>query len=245
MKKLLPILLALAIINSSSKCKDDNVVVDKGNGTVEMNFKAKLNEQAFIMNKIYDLNGKKVRFSRFSFFVSNIATSTSAASATVNKSITLIDFKDVLDSVKASKGVTDIVSNVNLENVQSISFGLGVASDLNKKTPKDYPSTNPLSESGAYWTDWNSYIFCKFDGLVDSNNDGVFETGFATETGGNDAYRSISFNKTLVVANQKASVNFELDINKLFAGVNISQFAGDDASIKVVMDNFKTALVLK
>ena len=208
-----------------------------------MNFKAKVNEQAFIMNKIYDLNGKKVRFSRFSFFVST--ASTSSASTTVNKSVTLIDFKDVLDSVKAAKGVTDIVSNVVLENVQSIGFDLGVALDLNKKTPKDYPSTNPLSESGAYWTDWNSYIFCKFDGLVDNNNDGVFETGFAIETGGNDAYRSTSFNKSLVIANQKAAVNFELDINKLFTGVNITQFAGDDASIKVVMDNFKIALVLR
>ncbi len=245
MKKLLPILFALIIINSSSKCKDDTVVVDKANGTVEMNFKAKLNELPFILNKTYDLNGKKVRFSRFSFFVSNIAASTSAVSATVNKSVTLIDFKDVLDSVKASKGVTDIVSNVNLETVQSIGFGLGVASDLNKKTPKDYPSTNPLSESGAYWTDWNSYIFCKFDGLVDNNNDGVFETGFAIETGGNDAYRSTSFNKSLVIANQKASINFELDINKLFMGVNMTQFAGDASSMKVVMDNFKTALVLK
>ena len=245
MKKLLPILLTLVIINSSSKCKDDTVTADKGNGTIEMNFKAKLNEQAFILNKTYDLNGKKVRFSRFSFFVSNIVASTSAASTAVNKSVTLIDFKDVLDSVKASKGVTDIMSNVNLENVQTISFGLGVALDLNKKTPKDYPSTNPLSESGAYWTDWNSYIFCKFDGLVDNNNDGVFETGFAIETGGNDAYRNMSFNKTLVATNQTAAVNFELDINKLFTGVNITQFAGDDASMKVVMDNFKTALVLK
>lgn len=246
MKKLLPLLLTLAIINSSSKCKEETeAVVDKGNGTLEMNFKAKLNEQAFIMNKIYDLNGKKVRFSRFSFFVSNIAASTSSASTTVNKSVTLIDFKDILDSVKAAKGVTDIVSNVVLENVQSIGFGLGVALDLNKKTPKDYPSTNPLSESGAYWTDWNSYIFCKFDGLVDNNNDGIFETGFAIETGGNDAYRSTSFNKSLVIANQKAAVNFELDINKLFTGVNMTQFAGDDASIKVVMDNFKIALVLR
>lgn len=245
MKKLLPVLLAFIIIGSSSKCKDDAVVVETGKGTIEMNFKAKLNEQPFVLNKTYDLNGKKVRFSRFSFFVSNISTSTSIASTTVNKSVTLIDFKDVLDSVKASKGVTDMVSNVNLETVQSIGFGLGVASDLNKKTPKDYPSTNPLSESGAYWTDWNSYIFCKFDGLVDNNNDGVFETGFAIETGGNDAYRSTSFNKTLVITNQKASVNFELDINKLFTGVNMTQFAGDDASMKVVMDNFKTALVLK
>lgn len=54
-----------------------------------------------------------------------------------------------------------------------------------------------------------------------------------------------SFNKSLVIANQKAAVNFELDINKLFTGVNITQFAGDDASIKVVMDNFKIALVLR
>ena len=80
---------------------------------------------------------------------------------------------------------------------------------------------------------------------MDNNNDGIFETGFAIETGGNDAYRSTSFNKFLVIANQKAAVNFELDINKLFTGVNITQFAGDDASIKVVMDNFKIALVLR
>ncbi len=245
MKKLLPILLALIIISSSSKCKDDTVVVDKGNGTVEMNFKAKFNELPFSLNKTYDYNGKKIRFSRFSFFVSNIAASTSAASTTVNKSVTLIDFKDVLDSVKATKGVTDIVSNVALDNVQTVGFGLGVASDLNKKTPKDYPSTNPLSEPSAYWTDWNSYIFCKFDGLVDSNNDGVFESGFAIEIGGNDAYRNISFNKTLVTTNQTAAVNFELDINKLFTGINITQFLGDAPSMKVIMDNFKTALVLK
>lgn len=247
MKQLLPILSFLTLIFSASKCKEDTIVVNQGNGngTVEMNFTAKINDQPFILNKTYDLNGKKVRFSRFNFFIANIGINAKGSTSTINKLITHIDFKDVVDSSKALTGVTDIITNVSFDNASSIDLGLGVPMDMNKKTPKDYPSSNPLSDPAAYWSDWNSYMFGKFDGLMDTNNDGIFETGFTVETGGNDAYRTVNFSKTLTVNNQKAVVNFELDVTKLFKGVTLSPFAGDPASINVIMDNFKTALTLK
>ena len=105
MKNLLFVSLIFTVLCTSSKCKED-VVTPKLTGAIEWNIKAKFNEQPFQLNKIYNYNGKKVRFSRLSFYVSNISTNRKLSSVSVvDVPIAMIDFKEIDDSIKASKGL--------------------------------------------------------------------------------------------------------------------------------------------
>lgn len=244
MKTLLSVLLSVFVFCTSSKCKED----PKLTGSVEMNLKARFNEQPFVLNKIYDYNGKKIRFSKLSFFVSDIY------GGEFNKiavPVSLISFKDNDDSTIAAKGLNITVNDIEIGNKTQFGMGIGVSSTLNSKKPKDYPSSNPLSEATDYWDPWNSYTFSKLEGKIDKDGDGTFETGITLHTGSNEVFQNIRFEKSFSVAeNQKTPLSFELNINKLIDGIdlvtiNSTQQIGDLPIMKKFTGNFITALTIK
>ncbi len=251
MKQLLPILLTLIVIASSSKCKDD-VVTPTPTGVIELNIKAKFNEQPFQLNKIYNYNGKKVRFSRLSFYVSNVFTTYNPLSASpVDVSIMMIDFKDIDDSTKAAKGLILNLNSIPSGDKKAFNFHIGVSSDLNTKKPKDYPSSNPLSETSNYWDAWNSYIFFKLEGSLDKDGDGQYETGITLHAGGDEVYQSMKFPKSFSIKeNETTPLSMELDLNKLINGIDMETYnsthqIGDLPTMKKMMGNFQTALIIK
>lgn len=253
MKNLLFFSLIITILCTASKCKDD-VVTPTPKGAIEWNIKAKFNEQPFQLNKIYSYNGKKVRFSRLSFYVSNISTSINTYSAitqNVDVPIVMIDFKDIDDSVKASKGLILNLEGFSTGNANQFSMAIGVASDMNSKKPKDYPSTNPLSETSNYWDAWNSYIFFKLEGSLDKDGDGQYETGITLHAGGNEVYQNMNFRKAFSIKeNETPPLSMELDLNKLINGIDMETYnsthqIGDLPTMKKMMGNFQTALIIK
>lgn len=250
MKQLLPILLTLIVIASSSKCKDDDVLIPRG--ILQLNIKAKFNEQPFQLNKIYNYNGKKVRFSRLSFYVSNIyADKGSFSGSYVDIPIAMIDFKDIDDSTKAAKGLILNLNSISSGDKSAFNFYIGVSSDLNSKKPKDYPTTNPLSETSNYWDAWNSYIFFKLEGSMDKDGDGQYETGITLHAGGNEVYQIMNFSKSFSIKeNETTPLSMELDLNKLINGIDMETYnsthqIGDLPTMKKMMGNFQTALIIK
>lgn len=244
MKPFLPVLFLTFIVFTALKCKDDTILA----GSIEMNLKARFNDQPMILNKIYDYNGKKVRFSKLSFFISDIHNENSSKIA---MPIALVHFKDNDDSTTAAKGLNITVNNFDIGNNTQFGFGIGVSSEMNTKKPKDFPSSNPLSEASEFWDAWNSYIFSKLEGAIDKDGDGKFETGITLHTGGNEIYQKINFEKSFSIAeNQKAPLNFELNVNKLIDGidlatVNSTHQTGDLPTMKKFKSNFNTALTIK
>ena len=197
MRPVLPVLFLLFVVFTASKCKDDTILL----GSVEMNLKARFNEQPMVLNKVYDYNGKKVRFSKLSFFVSDVLTGNSNKAA---ESITLVNFIDNDDSTTAAKGLNITFSQFDMGNMSQFNLGIGVSPEYNAKKPKDFPSLNPLSEASEYWDAWNSYIFSKLEGSMDKDGDGKFETGITLHTGGNEMYQNIKFDKSFSIGeNQK------------------------------------------
>ncbi len=251
MKNLLFVSLIFTVLCTSSKCKED-VVTPKLTGAIEWNIKAKFNEQPFQLNKIYNYNGKKVRFSRLSFYVSNISTNRKLSSVSVvDVPIAMIDFKEIDDSIKASKGLILNFNGYQTSDIDQVNFDIGVASNLNSKKPKDYPTTNPLSETSNYWDAWNSYIFLKFEGSLDKDGDGQFETGITLHAGGNEVYQNMNFSKAFSIKeNETTPLSMELDLNKFINGIDMETYnsthqIGDLPTMKKMMGNFQTALIIK
>jgi len=149
-------------------------------------------------------------------------------------------------------------SNVPVGTYNQLSFGVGVPVDLNKTNPSDYSTTHPLGadNSGEYWEAWDSYIFAKFEGQLDTNGDGFDgdDISFAYHTGGwPELYEEVEFDNNLVLsAGETTDLVFELDIQQLFKqgqGDLLPLSPHDPArqvpEMFVIMMNFQEALQLK
>jgi hypothetical protein len=251
MRRLLFLLLPLILM--SSKCKKDDVIA----GSIALNIKTSYDDKPLIINKIYDYKGKKVRFTKWSFFASSIygpieiiPGSFTEGKENLHYNSTFYDFSDLTDSINAQKGITQTVLS-SVGSKEKFNMSIGVERSKNLKKPKDFNSSNPLSDAGNYWDDWNSYIFTKLEGLMDKDGDGKFETGITIHTGGNEVYQTLTFTKNVVVnISETTTINGDLNLNKLLNGidlttVNSSHQTGDLPTMKLFIGNFKEALTIK
>ncbi len=247
MKHLLPILLVLGILSTASKCKNDVTPL----GKIALNFKAKFNDLPLVMNQVYDYNGKKLRITKLSFYLSStLFQPTNLENPIQVSSILKADLTDIDTELKANEGVTTKLIYAQ-DSYSKLSTNIGVSQTLNAKKPKDFDSSNPLSNAGDYWDAWNSYIFTKLEGTLDKDGDGKFETGITLHTGGNEVYTPLNFTKSFSITEGVTTpLNFELNVNKLIDGidlatVNSTHQTGDLPTMKKFIGNFSNALILK
>ena len=251
MKRLLFFLLPLVFI--SSKCKQDCgcVTPPEPQGVMSINVKPNYNDKPFVINKIYNIDGKNVRFTRLSFLLTETCPKTASSSGSCGTNAYLIDLTTLDDSTKSANGFTQILTKLTEGSMVGIQLGLGVSPSLNTALPKDFASSNPLSDAGLYWADWKSYIFTKIEGLMDKDGNGTFETGITLHTGGDDSFRQIWLPKTFTVDTKgSTTLNFDLNINTLLRGidlatVNSSHQTGDKPTMLKIMDNLKDGITLK
>lgn len=248
MKKIILAVFILLNLFSTNCTKLLSPVDETGDSTIELNFKALYNETPLVTNKIYDYKGKKVRFSRFSFYMSPINFE-SALDKNKNQTTTVLkaDFTDLDSDAKATEGV-----KMNINSPQTtfskITMGIGVDANLNTKRPKDYATTSPLSNSMDYWEDWGTFIFTKLEGSMDKDGDGKFESVFTLHTGTNENYKTVTFTKKIdTQAAPKTALNFDIDVIKVLNGIDLNFVISSDDSptMKKIIDNFAVALTLK
>jgi hypothetical protein len=252
MKKLLLLLFVFPFL--SSKCEDDpkppSVTCD---GVLNLNFKPTINNQPFVTNKVFLINGKKVRFSKFQFYASVIPVVEAGSTPNCNNdnNITFVDFTPLDDSLKSINGATASFLKTSVGSFQSISLRFGVGLVLNNKTPSDFPAANPLSKTEEYWSSWKSYIFFKLEGLMDKDGDGIFETGITYHTGSDEVNISTpNITKNFDITSKGTTLNFDLDMNKLLTGFDFSTLnrienLSQKEDMKKLMTNLWSAISVK
>jgi hypothetical protein len=252
MKKLLLFLSPFLFLSFQCKKPCGCVFPPEPEGVLNLNFKPNFNTKPFVINKVYEMDGKKVRFTRLSFLMTETCPKSNINNGGCRPNAYLIDLTSLDDSTKAANGFTQKVNQLEDGNKVGIQLGIGVEKFQNASLPKDFASTNPLSDAGLYWADWKSYIFVKIEGLMDKDGDGRFETGITLHTGGDDSFRSIWFDKSFKVDASSPStvLDFDVNINTLLRGidlatVNSSHQTGDKPTMLKIMDNFKDAVFLK
>ncbi len=251
MKKL--ILFLSPILFLSTQCQKDCGCVAPPNpqGIVNLNFKPNFNTKPFVINQIYEIEGKKVRFTRLSYLLTETCAKTNTYSGSCGSNAYLIDLTTLDDSTKSAAGFTQKLTQLLEGDKTNLQMGLGVETQLNRSKPKDFGASNPLSDASLYWESWNSFIFFKLEGLMDKDGDGKFETGITLHTGGNECFRNIIFNKSFTVEKTGlTTLNFDLNINTLLRGidlatVNSSHQTGDLPTMLKIMDNLKDGIILK
>ena len=93
-----------------------------------------------------------------------------------------------------------------------------------KQTSTNRVDPDPLAEQlpSMHWS-WNSgYKFIRIDGSVDTDGDGVPETGLQYHLGNNDRRATIQFLGQVNLDKGNNDLEFEFDIAKMFTDIDIA-----------------------
>lgn len=229
MKKLLFLLLAIALIGNSCKkgCIDENAINfdpdakrDAENclyesPIVNLNFIFRFGGEELSFDNYYtDVNGNQVAVEIFRFYISDVNLVKPSGETYQLAEAELVDF-DLLDTAWSNS----FSYKIPLEDFSQLTFGVGLNSSINAIDPALYESSSPLSiYPGMYWTWATKYIFSKFEGKLIPNGQ-TNPTGIFYHTGLDKYYAevqpiSINLKEEFGEVN---NLNFIIDMEKIFS----------------------------
>lgn len=201
--------------------EDEATTTQNGEGSVEMALQVSYDGQPLIMSNDYVYpDGKAMYFSRFSFYMADLTLRTEEGTAT-SDAINYLRLGEAQNNAAgAEEGLKFNLSGVTSADYVNLSFGIGVPAEENAMSPADFPSTSDLS-LGEHWPGWNSYIFCKVEGVIDFDNDGIPETDFALHLGADEAFVNIELDRDFVVNdNQTTELIIPIELKNFFQNGN-------------------------
>lgn len=233
----------LLFVNFS--CKND----DPAEGSLTIHFKPVYEGQPLttLSSRPFE-NGQQLQIGLISMLISDIQLYENGTDEYLDD-VELVDlsFDNAQD---AEAGYILTLQGIPASSYDGIKFGIGVPPDVNAKVPADFPSSNPLSKTGYYWPSWDSYIFMKTEGHLDTLGNGVFDLGFSIHTGTDALYRSLEAPIPLVIEDGKETeLNVIIDYKKLLAGLDIKSMPqnhspSDTILIQAMMNNLTSNQVI-
>ena len=231
--------------NSLCVYGDDPIVIDTGGvkpcdtcsaskfQKIEVTITPVIDGERVFLNRNYkDDRGRDLEFTFFKFYVSNVLFGTRSFSRIEIADVDLIDL-DTSTFLSQTRTLYDNVIEGETEagTYNKIYLGCGVDPVFNEEyRPNDYPSDHPLNAlySGMDWTWESKYKFTSLEGSVDTDSNGVYDRPFFYHTGFSDLYRQVILNTGDFEVKEGVTthVNLELDVSKLFEGLNIATKEG-------------------
>jgi hypothetical protein len=212
-------ILFLLLIFSTSffwSCKEDDQ-----EGTLTIHFKAVYDGQPLqTFTTLPFENNQQLQFTHLSMFIADLEL----AKASGQESLRDIELVDLSydNATTAAAGYTLTIQNVPADTYTGISFGVGVPADLNAMKPADFPSSHPLSKTAYYWEAWQSYIFSKTEGRLDTLNNGNLDLGFALHVGSDPLYSILQAAIPIEIEDgQETSLEIVVDYKILLQGIDI------------------------
>lgn len=246
MKNLLyfSLLFAFGLLTMSSCNKDED-----DPAKVRMEFTATVGNQDYAPFTDYTYyNGEAFTINKVVFYISSIDLVKSNGSTERISDIEYVDLSDPVEPGKSVFTFNDIPSG----DYTAIRFGIGVPSDMNAKTPADFGVEHPLAIESMYWDAWDSYIFSKTEGRIDTTGNGETDQAYLYHTGIDDLYRGLEATRDFELkGGEEKLIQFNLDVLKLFGSGNdyidikakpMSHNPADLDIATEIMDNYVTAL---
>ncbi len=176
---------------------------DNKPGSLEVRFIARYKGESLVMFDEYQYpDGRPMQFSRFSFYIDDLSLQDTI--------LVDLDYYDLtnshVDLAKAQKGYVVTFDNIPSGDYSGLSFGIGVPPDQNAMQPADFPASHLLSSSAEYWHAWQSYIFAKVEGKLDSDNNGTKDMNMALHLGADEAYQKISGQTPIKIKSGKTTI---------------------------------------
>lgn len=153
---------------------------------VKIKFLHQYDSQAFVIGQDYtDGQGRVVNFSRAEFYLSELEL--------VHDGGQTMDLSSEYQLVRPNVSDHDLGMR-NITTFEGINYSLGVDSATNHADPSLYPIDHPLAlqNPSMHWGWASGYRFLVLDGMVDTDNDNIPDTGFEMHVVGDEYLRNVS-----------------------------------------------------
>lgn len=226
-------------------CKDDG-----GNepqlAELTLEFSFTVGDEDLVLGDNYEINGAMVNFEAANYYVGGLEM--------LQEDGTNIDLSQ--SYLLAGLGNTaNVQGTLQVSDVTKTSFFVGVDETTNMQTETDFtsrPAGDPLGlqDPAMHWNWMTGYKFLRVDGNVDTDADGMPDTGIAYHLGSAAMLKNLEFNQTIDLKGGKNTVTFELDLEKFFNGVDLAvevdTHTGNNLPLaERIRDNLDTALTVK
>lgn len=172
----------------------------------------KINGEDFQLGTVYTINGAKVKFTLFQFYVTQVGIGPVAD----------LETPDTVFVVKADQQSYP-VGIINAGTQQSLAFNLGVDSVTNHLDPTTYPAAHPLAPQNPvmHWS-WDSgYIFIKIEGNVDTDDDGTVDEILELHIGKDSNLGRVMANLNKEADVEDFMISMTYDVEKFFTGIDL------------------------
>ena len=182
---------------------------------VYLNINHLLGDQPFTLNTaVSAADGYDISLSRVEYYMSDIVLTHDGGQTT--------SFGDMTLLVDAASTETLLIGNVNVNQLENISFSIGVLEDLNHLDPSSYDEFHPLANQAPsmHWGWAFGYKFLCFEGMAGPQLDNLVEIHAL----GDENYMSQSHE--LNVESVSGVVNITLDADYLNLTYNLDMSQG-------------------
>lgn len=207
-------LLVFSLIYSSCGDKEESLA------QLDLNFKIEYDGQPLILLNEYAYpDGRKINFSRFSFYLSSISLIDDQGLTTISDVEYVNTSSNLVDESSSAKGTTIQIPDVPLGEYERIQFNFGLHPGLNSMIPSDFPADHPCARPAEYWIAWDSYIFTKIEGNVDVDNNGTLDNleGMSLHIGSDEVLETILIENPMTLqSGDQERLEMTIDIKDVF-----------------------------
>jgi hypothetical protein len=201
---------------------------------VLLNFKLKNGHEDFSLNQnIQDLNGEIYSINEVAFYISSLEIRHDGGQ--------VIDLKDTVFIVNYKNSVLDLGIH-QVDEVEGLSFDVGVPFELNHLDISQYPENHPLSfqQPSMHWGWTSGYTFFLLNGFGDVDGDGLATNPFQIHCIGNSNLKHQNLvNKATIHGDGTREIFQITNIDQWIRGVSPTSGAhhGNPSIDNVVMNN--------
>lgn len=182
--------------------------------------KATYDNAPFVMETAQPyFDGSDVLITELRFFLSDLKLSNASGAEVQLADVLSFDLKNSHRTLaEATEGLTVKFNEVAAGTYTNLSMIVGLNPTVNGTTPDQYANPHVLSFSENYWPLWNSYVFVRMDGKLDTIGAAApFDHSFTYHAGGDDRARTLSIPVSVEKSEEAAAqINLELDVKKIF-----------------------------
>ncbi len=211
-------ILFMLLIMVAISCGEDEPD-DNPNASIQFNFAFEVDGEALDYGQAYLINDDVVSFDVAQYYIGEL-------SLTMDNGSTLNFDDQYLLAVPNTSARADAGENVG-KTITKVDFNVGVSPEENSQSEMDFTEreeTDVLAaqDPSMHWN-WNTgYKFLRVDGDVDTDGDGVVDTGIAYHIGSDALLQALSVDSNIKIDQGDNSITFVLDLADFFANVDLS-----------------------
>lgn len=162
---------------------------------------------------VVSLNGVAMNITYFNYYISNVHI--------IHDGGQNLNLSDTVFIVKTDAH-TLFLGNLNVTNIESITFGVGVPQTPNHADISQYSLDNPLSwqDPSMHWGWSSGYKFMLCDGYGDSNNDGTPDALFQLHNLGDANYKNVSMAVIPTAFPTHTTIVVDCNLDQWLFGIN-------------------------